>query len=164
MENINILDNYQASDFIKGFIEIREENGKILIRKENMIVAAGRNWIFNKLFNTATGTIDSIQFGSGQNPVVVSDTALQTPLSSDIIDVKYYEESNLFADFKKQTDTPNRKIVITAKVSLKPGASTSPFISELGLKIGSTLFSRVVFEPIQITSILSKKITYTVQF
>jgi hypothetical protein len=88
MKKITLKDSFRVSDSkITGYVVIKE-NGKIIIKKENMIVETGRKYIKDLVHNKIIGSgsearkINSVKFGTGINPVVSSNTSLQTVQST----------------------------------------------------------------------------------
>lgn len=74
MENLNFEDRLNVWDSrIKGVVVMEDINGKVIFKKENMIVKEGRDYIkalvLNKILGSSTETrkINSIQFGTGND-------------------------------------------------------------------------------------------------
>jgi hypothetical protein len=82
MKKITLNDSFRVSDSKMHGVVVVKENGKIIIKKENMIVSSGRSYIKNLLSSKIfTGIIedrkiDSVKFGTGTNPVFSTNTSL----------------------------------------------------------------------------------------
>jgi hypothetical protein len=177
-ENLNITDSK-----IRGVVVIKNADGTIILKKENMIVQSGREFIMDKFskaagignFSTAyTGTYTSyslthIGFGNSDvasqysmESLVSENTApgIRQVLSVDIVE-------------KSSTGTPFLKF----KAGLNLGSSASGYeLREIGLLMSIatdtnpitydnfTLFSRVVFDTIPIIAGENYEVEYYIYF
>jgi hypothetical protein len=174
-ENLNITDSK-----VKGVVVIKNSDGTIILKKENMIVASGREFIMDKFskaanignFSTAyTGTYTSyslthIGFGNSDvasqysmESLVSENTLFRKVLSVDIVE-------------KSSTGTPFLKF----KANLNLTNSTGYELREIGLLMSIvseansityssyTLFSRVVFDTIPIVSGENYEVEYYIYF
>jgi hypothetical protein len=78
MKKITLNDSFRVSDSKMHGVVVVKENGKIIIKKENMIVSSGRSYIKNLLSSKIfTGIIEdrkinSIKFGTVNTKTVVT--------------------------------------------------------------------------------------------
>lgn len=173
-----IKDQVEVGDCpLHGYITIQDHNGKYLVKKHNMIVNSGREYLLNKAFDNTeeTRTIKYIYFGQSENLTEPSMTAndinvtYKYELQSDDEDGNGYFELNSTQNY----------IIIKTKFINNP-STTETTIKEIGLlfsnydeddddaakeKNKTALFSRVVHEPITIGPRMSSyTVTYYVYF
>ena len=86
---LEFADNLKVSDSkIRGIVILKDEDGKIIFKKENMIVETGRTYIRDLVSSALLGTITTpdkiyeIQFGTGSTVTSSLDTTLENELSS----------------------------------------------------------------------------------
>ena len=153
MEKLQLQDSFRVSDSkITGYVVIKE-NGKIIVKKENMIVEGGRKYIKDRVFGASAATINKIVFGTNTK-VVESNDSLGT--------ISQYRSYSVGSGLTINTSA-NRDVVITVTLTkLTDDAS----ISELGLVLSDneTLFSRLVFDAIPLTADHTYEITYYIYF
>jgi hypothetical protein len=157
---------------ITGIVVIKNKDGKIILKKENMIVETGREFIRDKFAKNAgignfsegySGTyldysLTHIGFGNSDvvtqytmTELISEDTELRTPLSS--------------VNVNKGTVEPYLKF--TANVD-RINEATGYTLREIGLYLTSglifTLFSRIVFDPIPIAAGEKYEVEYYIYF
>ena len=167
-----IQDQVEVGDCpLHGYITIQDHNGKYLVKKHNMIVNSGRQYLLNKAFGVDEDrTIKYIYFGQSGNLTEPSMTA---------------KDINVTYSYELQSDSENDNgyfelnstqnyIVIKTKFINNPN-TTATTIKEIGLLFSNydkdsennetALFSRVVHEPITIGPEMSSyTVTYYVYF
>jgi hypothetical protein len=154
-----LKDSVDISDSkIRGIVVIEKEDGTILFRKENMIVATGRQYLRNLVYGLITSPaetrkINSIRFGTGLNLVKSSDTNLTSVISAYDIslttlqwkkipleDQTGYDEGVEFPSNPTENDlflnTYNGNFYIYTKAMTVSNSISS---SEIGLKISVNL-------------------------
>jgi len=168
-ENLNIRDSK-----IKGIVVIKDSSGKIILKKENMIVESGREFIRDKFaananigdFSTGySGTylnysLSHIGFGSSD---VVSQFNMTSLIAENvsllpraILNNSNVEKgtTDVFLKFKASVDRTNENLGYTLR--------------EIGLymslELSFVLFSRVVFDPIPIAAGEKYEVEYYIYF
>lgn len=184
---------------IRGFVVIRDADGKILVKKENMIVKSGRQLILNAI----TG-------GTGfnmKNDLVMrfSEKSFFTEETTEFYEEKRDEDGNTIyqkdADGNFITDASGNKIPekesiftdgikylvvnedssewvtvapniigepnskdcsITYEVTIT--SESDKTLNSMGLCLGDTLFSRVVFNTIELSANSKLTLTYYIYF
>ena len=179
-----IKDQVEVGDCpLHGYITIQDRNGKYLVKKHNMIVNSGRQYLLNKAFNVsavANTSINSIYFGINGDLT----TPDMTFNSSNVVvsaNIVYESSSNFFASTYTipeissssntayyTIDASNNYMVIKTKLTNNT-VTTAQTIKEIGLVLNGNddneLFSRVVHEPITIgPNMSSYTVTYYVYF
>ena len=106
-KQITLGDKLELSDSgsVRGHVVVtRAEDGKVLFRKDNMIVENGRKYIRDLVFGAVGGTLSSstvkittLKFGTGTAATVTSDNALGSAAS--------YDTTTSTLDWKIQTST-----------------------------------------------------------
>jgi len=185
-KNINIKDYFKVDDShsrVRGFVVMRKENGDIVFAKENMIVKTGRTAIFNAVTSGTDISFTKIVYGSGSQLPVEGDTALKNAISAYSTDLtststinKIYDANDdldavLTADANgmvqtnvMETSASNLYIRFCSTIT-GTAVNTSAYIRELGIICGTdTLFSRIVFEGIPISSSTTYYLTYYIYF
>jgi hypothetical protein len=162
MKKIKLEDSFRVSDSkVKGYVVIKEGD-KIILKKENMIVASGRKFIKDKTFGSSSKSISKILFGKGTTPTQATDTV------STIDSVGYYDTGDTSNFSINLTDNLTTVITINLdKNSLGVVSDTS--LSELGLVLTESeeddiLFSRLTFDAIPLTIDHSYEIKYYIYF
>jgi hypothetical protein len=166
MKKITLKDSFRVSDSkITGYVVIKE-NGKIIIKKENMIVETGRKYIKDRIFGDSVLTIKKIFFGNSTKLVEPTDvlsttfTNLTTPTSIGSLDIVDDTEFSI-------NKTADREVVYTVTITKQIlELMDDKFISELGLVLsdGATLFSRLLFNAIPLTNDHTYEISYYIYF
>jgi hypothetical protein len=114
MKKTILNDSFRVSDSkVKGYVVIKQD-GKIILRKENMIVENGRKYIKNLVLSKITETrkINSIKFGTGTAPVSSNNTSLQTVISEyDLNITSLAWEEYTETDYSSGSNNPNPVIV-----------------------------------------------------
>jgi hypothetical protein len=157
---------------ITGIVVIKNKDGRIILKKENMIVENGREFIRDKFAkNAGIGSFSSgysgtyldyslTHIGFGNSDVVTQYT--MTSLISEEEDLRTPLSS---ANVAKGTSEPYLKF--TASVD-RTNKATGYTLREIGLFITfeelSTLFSRVVFDPIPIAAGERYEVEYYIYF
>jgi hypothetical protein len=167
MEKITLNDTFRVSDSkVRGYVVIKQD-GKIIIKKENMIVEGGREYIKDRIYGDSAATIKKIFFGNSTKIVESTDVLSTTFTNSttatslgslDIVD----DSANFLID-----KTVDREVVYTANVSkVILDLTEDSTLSELGLVLsdGTTLFSRLVFEAVPLTDDHTYEIKYYIYF
>lgn len=163
MRKINLKDDFNTKDSfrqIRGIVSLRDaDSGKIIFRKENMIVESGRKFILGKVFedpNYSSFTISKIKFGKGIDIVNPEDEDLKEEigfLTKSIVPEKDSDKI-LFNISLNEIKLPNEKDPVS--------------ITELGLFLSNDnndiMFSRLVFEPVYLNSGTSYELEYNVYF
>jgi hypothetical protein len=167
MKKITLKDSFRVSDSkVTGYVVIKE-NGKIIIKKENMIVEAGREYIKDRIFGDSALTIKKIFFGNSTKVVESTDilsttfTNLTTPTSIGSLDI--VDDTEEFSIDK----TTDRQVVYSATITKEIlGLTDDKSVSELGLVLsdGTTLFSRLLFNAIPLTDNHTYEISYYIYF
>jgi len=65
---------------LSGDVEILK-NGVVVLRKKNLIVQTGKNFLANALLNSSTNPFVAIAIGTGSTAPVVGNTTLQTEIA-----------------------------------------------------------------------------------
>lgn len=136
---------------IRGFLVLKDENGNILIKKENMIVKSGRELILNAITPANTRNTNSFNMRN-LSAMVSEDDNLTTP---DSTYANFNPVSGITTTVESVT-VENLCVTFTIKAECDSGNYN---LSSLGLYHGSTLFSRVVFDKIGLSS--NSKLTFT---
>jgi hypothetical protein len=170
MKKITLKDSFRVSDSkVTGYVVIKE-NGKIIVKKENMIVEAGRKYIKDRIFGDSNLTIKKILFGNSAKVVESTDVLSttftnSTPTSIGSLDIVDDTEFSI-------NKTADREVVYTVTITKDIlGLTNDKSVSELGLVLSDsgdpevlTLFSRLVFEPIPLTADHTYEIKYYIYF
>jgi hypothetical protein len=161
MKKIKLEDSFKVSDSrIKGYVVIKQGD-KIILKKENMIVASGRKFIKDKVFGTSTFAITKILFGTGVSPVQATDTVASI---TSIGDYDITDTSNFSINV-----TDNLTTLITINLTKASLGTLDTLVSELGLVLTKTgeadiLFSRLTFDAIPLTNDNDYEIKYYIYF
>jgi hypothetical protein len=167
-ENLNITDSK-----IRGVVVIKNADGTIILKKDNMIVQSGREFIMDK-FSKAAGmgnfstdydgnytsySLTHIGFGNSD----VATEYSMTSLVSENVEFRNLLTSSLVT--KSFTGTPFLKF----KALLNLSSSTTGYeLREIGLIMttnsDSKLFSRVVFDTIPIIAGENYEVEYYIYF
>jgi hypothetical protein len=168
MNNKILTDNFSISDkpFVKGVVVMKDENGRIIFKKNNLVVKSGRKLLFDLFKECVTSATErtskriGVIYGSGTSAVSSTDTKLGNVINTVPLEAKIEsndsEENYCDIDF----DTEGKLYVkFTINISGNSGLATN--MSELGLcfikeeegvKKSDGLFSRIVFDPLPLTS------------
>jgi hypothetical protein len=162
---------------IRGMVTARRMDGSIIFTKHNMILSEGRKIIRDKIFGTSTYSLSGVRIGTNETPAESSNTAItvgldiSAPATGD--NITYIKNASNYASITGEacylldtlSDDKSAKVYIYAKAA---NESASFIARELGLvfKSGSNevLFSRVVFEPIALTTTEGAVFEYTIYF
>ena len=123
-------------------------NNTIVVKKKNLIVQVGKNFLANAVLSNSTSPFVAIAVGSGTTAASSGDTVLG---------------SESYRSAYSTTNTLNS--VITLSLFLSPGVATGS-ISEAGIfnnaTSGGTMLSRIVFSTITKQSIDTLRLTWTI--
>ena len=123
-------------------------NNTIVVKKKNLIVQVGKNFLANAFLSNSTSPFVAIAVGSGTTAASSGDTVLG---------------SESYRSAYSTTNTLNS--VITLSLFLSPGVATGS-ISEAGIfnnaTSGGTMLSRIVFSTITKQSIDTLRLTWTI--
>jgi hypothetical protein len=168
-ESLNISDSK-----IRGVVVIKDWSGKIILKKENMIVESGRKiirdvFIKNGIFvkSSFIGTYSSyllthVVFGSSD----VASQSTMTALESEVLRVRLVESDVVVADnsvqikFKAIADLTNSLTGITIK---ELGLLAKKFEGNIETN-DETLFSRAVFDSIPVAAGEKYEVEYYIYF
>lgn len=161
-DNIRIQDYFKIDDShskIRGFVFAKDENGKIIFHKENMITAAGRKLILKKIFNDSDFDFNNItaKVGNGYGVTTPATSTLENAKS--VTSVTFGKTAG--SDLNYHEDGLYIKLIITLDYignSEEDDFNDLKQIRELGLFYGDTLFSRVAFQDYNKTT--SNKLTF----
>lgn len=148
---ITLNDNYKVSDntsFAKGVVCLREKNGKIIFKKENMIVLSGREWLKN---NGATGFY-CMRFGSKGDMTTPDMTSLKGNITAECNYINLPTGTTINDKTENCLISEDENTTTIHFIAKVVSGNTTETSRELGLFVnnGETLFSRVVFEPVAI--------------
>ena len=151
-DNIDINDS-----IVNGFCIAKTSTGEVLFKKHNMVVAGGRNAIYNMLHSLCTGStpspsfkFSSIKFGNNRNITTLNTDSISVIGEEYQYNFENNDENNNASIDYGSDDGSSRYF----KFNINVDAKTPAELTELGLYFtqdnGSTetLFSRVVFDPI----------------
>jgi len=162
-EKIEIKDYFKIDDShsnIRGFAVLKQDDGTVLFKKENMIVKKGREFILKKLMGEevlAEDGITPVTFSNGKIEFNNS-TEMTTPLDESL---KGSELAPISINFSS-SNLSYTDLITTITVSI---TGETKIISELGIFLSDdSLFSRVVFEPVSVSSTTSYTLTYYIYF
>ena len=152
---------------VRGIVVIKDANGKILVQKENMIVEAGRKFIrdsFLAVALTETGLayseakLTDIAFGGNDNITEYGMTELvsefpntRVPLTSGVYTVGTTDNNIKFTASLDRTNKDLGFVLRELGLIITNGATTS-------------LFSRVVFDPIPVAAGEKYTVEYFIYF
>jgi hypothetical protein len=185
MENIDIKDYFKISDDhseVRGFLEVKDDKGRTIFIKENMVTLAGRQYIkdhvYNSLFDITsnnTTKLQSINFGKDGRITTSDMEALQsqvdyltfnigsTTQTADDAGVSVYYEIN-------SVNSSDSDCNIKISIALKDISGNIPILREAGLFLydevtkKKTMFSRVAFAPLTLKSSNTYTINYYIYF
>jgi hypothetical protein len=161
MINKEFKDTLRVSDSkIRGYV-VLERDGKVIFKKENMIVENGRNYIKNlvhsKLIDgtSEARSISTLKFGEGTALVDASDTDL-------ISNVLFYNKTLSITNLTVLSgDEIGLKVTVEVEGNDSPAAS----VTELGLFLSDgSLFSRLVFDVFPLNQNTTYNLTYYIYF
>lgn len=154
--DLELKDYFKIDDShsrIRGFLVVKDEDNKIIIKKENMIVKSGRKMILDGITGKSTLNIKSptVKFSSDAtlssadmsslNEVIDDVTVTVSCTDEDVNDTDLWIKYTILIDYDK-SPVPNKTVV-----------------NSLGLFFGDKLFSRVVFDSIGLSN--NRKLTFT---
>lgn len=123
-------------------------NNTIVVKKKNLIVQVGKNFLANAVLSNSTSPFVAIAVGSSTTAASSGDTALG---------------SESYRSAYSTTNTLNN--VITLSLFMSPGVATGS-ISEAGIfnnaTSGGTMLSRIVFSTITKQSVDTLRLTWTI--
>ena len=190
-DSFNIMDCVNPKGFV---IITNKNTGEILLKKHNMILTEGRKVILSKLlngFNNYTSKENLTDYSDYQfKCVCFSSNAQETKKDMKIsnenlgfvskmennkeqnLNRKYFSYALNSGNFTLENDNENFYFKINTNVSLPIGAESGVIdhISSLGIimeKVSSgaeLLFSRISFDPIQISADTTFELTYYIYF
>jgi hypothetical protein len=181
MKELKIDDSASITDKIgkvaRGVVTMRTLDGKIVFSKENMITKAGRKIILDSLTNDKVFySLSEVHIGSdnkiedGETTTINTDPTKGIIISKGTIDSDHTKlASSGTAAFTESIDTTN--IAIKIQIFIAVADPTNNFTaSELGLvfsdgtEANDILFSRVVFDPVAISTTEKYLVDYTLYF
>lgn len=192
-KHINMNDSFSVNDKIgpKGFVVIKDSKGKIIVKKENMIVQDGRNYIFN-LFCAANGfgsndmtgyKLKKVVFFESENEVKFTDTISNIPSTNisytigdanSTADLKYTNidtENGISRHNSTESNSNYNYIKISKTLSFNSSdINYPPVLSSLAIIIGDNndssdkLFSRIVFDKIPVSAESELLLDYYIYF
>lgn len=158
--DINIRDYFKISDSaskIRGFLIGYTDDGKIVIKKENMIVKSGRKNIL-KCLTGANGMIlnnDNLKIKLGNDEDL-------TPTTPDMVGLIKYDESLSVSEQSVKVNGIEDNNDPSIEIQFKVNGNGK--ISELGTFLGEEMFSRVVFDSYSVSSDMKLKFVYYIYF
>jgi hypothetical protein len=161
MINKEFKDTLRVSDSkIRGYV-VLERDGKVIFKKENMIVENGRNYIKNLVHSKLNGgtiearSISTLKFGEGTALVDASDTDL-------VSNVPFYNKTLSITNLTVLSgDEIGLKVTVEVEGNDSPAAS----VTELGLFLSDgSLFSRLVFDVFPLNQNTTYNLTYYIYF
>lgn len=143
---------------IRGFVIIKDADGRILVKKENMIVKSGRKMIFDLVKGTSTRSI------SPNVKALFSSNAELT-----ISNMEFDDCECIINDMSVSVKTPeydNEELTMLFKINAESTVDYDLNSLVLYRENGSEkeLFSRVVFDTIQISASSKLHINYYIYF
>lgn len=147
---------------IRGFVVIRDADGKIIVKKENMIVKSGRQLILNAITGVAAFDMRNlIMMFSENSDFTEEDTVYNECYFDDKINVaKKTKETNpvidtteCFIKFKAYVTSDEDKSLNSMGLCLENSEDNA-----------KTLFSRVVFNTIKLSANSKLELTYYIYF
>lgn len=137
---------------IRGFVVITDENGNVLVRKENMIVKSGREMIFSAI------TSDSNNFD------MRGLKALASPKSGLTTEDMTYSDVELGGIDCSIGKVEVGDLEIRFPITVNSNSATINSLCLYTETPQNTLFSRVVFNPIELSSNSTLTINYYIYF
>lgn len=180
MENkkITLRDDVRVDDrpLVKGVVVLRDESGKIIFKKNNMIVKDGRKFLQELFYQAIRNQTAPTLYASKVSIIVGTGTGVTTAsMTKDAFDnavtLVTSDINNTF--ITKSNDGEEPFLVFKLKVR---GEGTTAFnMSELGILLRyklngddaeseDKLFSRIVFDPLPFTSSNSYDLDYYMYF
>jgi len=162
-DHVNVSDSSQK---IRGYVILTKSDGTVIFKKDNMIVENGRTYIRNLVHSKLSGgTTENRSFA---NLRLGTGTALTTPTTIASAITKLGEDielsvSNVTIPIIPVNSIDSVSIQISTQID---GADyVSEIVSELGILLSDgSLFSRLVFEPVPLTSGTTYNLTYYIYF
>lgn len=191
-KRISMNDSFSVNDKIgpRGFVVIRDTKGRIIVKKENMVVKAGRKYIFDLVCNEniflKNGDTSNysdykfkkiIFFESNNNEVKYSDTL---DILSGIPSITYeigdekdisFQQNGSENGISVYSENDNNYAYIKISKTLSFNNSNGdypPVLSSLAIVIGDDkneeLFSRIVFDKIPVSAESELLLDYYIYF
>lgn len=148
-----------AHSRIRGFVIIKDSDGNILVKRENMIVKSGRKMIF-----------DLVRGAEGSSTIFKSDNILAAVSSSKTLttsEMSLSGSSILKSDSGisvEISDISNNETELYTCFTIDVKSTKDNELNSLVLYSGETLFSRVVFDTIEISANSELTINYYIYF
>lgn len=179
-KRIKVEDTFKISDKntapVKGVVVLKDENGKIIFKKNNLVVYKGRDLIMNLFLDYLTkgdskNTVNNIT--GSKNKVKNSEILVRigsnngiTQSDTDITSTGLDSATN--GEYKPTINILTEDLGIKFSISITGSGLSAINMSELGLVLKETidedddgtnpetenifLFSRIVFDPLPFTS------------
>ncbi len=189
MEIIDIKDYFKISDDhseVRGFIEVKDNDGNTIFVKENMITERGRQYIKNKIATSLfkDNIVDDSKldpnirfygmlFGKNGSITTPDMEKLIEPVPSELngqndddkLFFKIGGKNNSYAAYTL-TSKIDKERVIQFQLSINTTVDTTvPILREAGLFLSDkSMFSRVAFAPLTLKSGNSYTINYYIYF
>lgn len=181
MDNKKIVfkDEIQIDDrpLVKGVVVLRDDNGKIIFKKNNMIVNAGRKYLQKLFFQSISTRAQPTLYSTNVNVIVGTGSSVTTAsMTKDNFEnavelVSSKSTNNTFITESNENDEP----YLIFKLKVRGEGTTAFNMSELGIVLDykldpndadttSNLFSRIVFDPLPFTSSNSYDLDYYMYF
>lgn len=185
---IKVCDEYkpQESAGLKGYVVLSDSHGKKYVDKHNMILNEGRKVVMSKLFKDVPNRDESMTSYADYKltKVLISNNSEESDYNGTIntyntLNSKYFEitlgsgnDSACVADYDLSDLVAKYTINMTISITSEeyPVLAEMLTINSIGLVMenssnGELLFSRIVFDPIPITtSAESFKLEYYIYF
>lgn len=158
--DINLRDYFKIDDShskIRGFLIAKDEDGNILVKKENMIVKSGRALIFNAITGGNELDLKDVKAKISEDYKLTTSDMIASDMNTD----------DLCADSKNNYSWPvsvnlnSTDLILECTFSVE-GFNKNYNANSLGLFYGEgdneTLFSRVVFNTIGLST--NRKVTF----
>ncbi len=125
MQKIHIEETYKPYDSPtpSGLVSVRNENGKLIVYKNNLIVKSGRTFFYNQFVNKLSEGNFFVSFGTGTDSTNADDKGIDESNSVDSVTIT---SSNY------EVDSTELTVTITLDISYN-GEGASVGITELGL-------------------------------
>ena len=186
-KHIRVTDSFKVSDKnndkntapVKGVVVLKDENGKIIFKKNNLVVYDGREMVMNLFLNAFRNNNESLNLDfygvdSGSISVRVGSNTGVTQSDTSLTDF-----SNDSVEYEPTISVIPKDLGIKFSVNIIGSGLNAINMSELGLvlkyyninKDGSKdenqsekLFSRIVFDPLPFTSNNTYMLDYYLYF
>lgn len=171
MKVINVKDTVQIRDYIpRGIVVMEDIDGKIIFRKENMILEAGRKAILKSVFTTNKIEFTGLAIGKDGSGSTSDMIELNKPFTEDNGDEVIIPLKTIDYDGEENIKYDDLYILIeTEKIRLEN--YKGGLLREIGLlikneKVGGddVLFSRLSVDPTPLSAQMEYTIKYYIYF